>query len=1273
MDIKARIDSFINTTGVISVLDIDDEAQVRVVIENAESGNIVQVRGKLRGQSSSSLLTEILGNGNVKVNVSTYEQLILECTDLQPDPMGSGAVRIIASSFNLASGSAISIDVPAGSNLSDIETLTFTSSDSSVTIIGDNSSKTIDITAQNSIPYTPENIANKSTNTSLGISDTLYPTQNAVKTYVDSIAVSGAPDADAITKGILKLTGDLGGTADSPTVPGLASKYDVSNPAGYITLAEVPASTVTSVNSQTGAVALTKSDIGLDQVDNTSDADKPISNLTQNALDEKVAKAGDVMSGTLTVSAPPGSTNFGWQGVTSQSTDTNYNSFYTIDGVGVQALDPGISNLETTIYPDYVTLANNDLVAGIATSIVMQSGQISLQVNTGVATVPTTPTLPEHVTTKEYVDALDDRIVPIEDRAEVLTVYAYENNAQVYADGQPGVRDTSALIRDGWYFKNSVAGQKINWYYFDGASQGNVTLGDLKSSYAVMTFDAVSGASSPIIAIYTFPTGTGDVIPGFAHSRIVYDGPMTPIPVVGKQYLVYAGENPPVHPQLPRINLALIPGSSIGDKLPTEQILTISLGSSSGAAVNQIQYMVETLGLFSDPVKHEMDLRIRTVPLNSSSKIDSTYLPSYVDDVLEFANLAAFPPTGDAGIIYVALDTNKIYRWSGSAYIEISSSSGGGGGVTDHTLLSNIGVKTHAEIDTHINTTSGNPHFVTKAEIGLGNVDNTSDLTKPISQSTQSALDEKYDASNPDGYISLAEVPVTSVNGLTGAVVVPTSNLIIQDEGTQITSAAISMNFIGTAVTASSDVSGNVTVSIAGAGDATTLIVEGYNQTGSAIPKMSAVYINGAHGNLPNLVLSQANTEATSSKTLGISRFDISNMSNGFVVADGRLEGLDTNIVGWTEGDSLWLSPSVAGGITNTKPFSPDHAVFLGTLIRKHPTQGVIEVKVQNGFELQELHNVSINGILDAQVIAYENSTSLWKNKTLTKSDIGLSAVDNTTDLNKPISSATATALSQKQDTLQSGTNIKTINGNSILGSGNLTISGGSSSLEIKDEGVSVASSTLSINFTGDSVTATSDGSGNITVDITGGGGVGSVASVNGQTGDVVLGTSWGEISGVLTNQSDIISALNTKQDLLGFTPENIINKSSDTGLGTSDLLYPTQNAVKTYVDTIVNLGTSVTSVNGQTGTIILNKTDIGLTNVDNTSDINKPISSATAAAISSLTTYAQEIRADLDSGVFYFGDPDTDGTWRIKSSGGNLVTENRQSGIWVVKQTITP
>lgn len=443
-----------------------------------------------------------------------------------------------------------------------------------------------------------------------------------------------------------------------------------------ITYIEISPSEVVSVNTKTGVVVLAKADVGLGNVDNTSDLNKPISTATQTALNAKYDAsnpAGYVTAAEAAAAAPV------------QSVNTQ------VGDVVLDKNDIGLSNVDNT----------SDLDKPISND------------------------------TQDALDALDLRIDPIEDRSLVKTVYAYENNALVYADGQPGVKDPSALIRDGWYFKNTVAGQKINWYYFDGTTQGTLTLGDFKSAYAIMTFDAVSGGgAAPIIAIYTVPTGTGDVIPGFAHSRLVYDGPMTPTPVVGQQYVVYAGENPPVNPELPRINLAFIPGLSIGDKLPTEQILTISFGSQSGASVNQVQYMVETLGLYSIPVKHELDLRIRVgsqleldskeslankstnvalgtsdtlyptqnavksyvdsglstkinstekgapngvAPLNSSTKIDAIYLPSYVDDVLEFANLASFPNPGESGKIYIALDTNVVYRWSGSTYVQITS------------------------------------------------------------------------------------------------------------------------------------------------------------------------------------------------------------------------------------------------------------------------------------------------------------------------------------------------------------------------------------------------------------------------------------------------------------------------------------------------------------------------------------------------------------------------------------------------------------------------
>jgi hypothetical protein len=75
-----------------------------------------------------------------------------------------------------------------------------------------------------------EDVSNKS-DAALGTSTTLYPTQNAVKTYVDAqVAAATIADADASTKGKLQLTGDLGGTASSPTVPGLTSKANIASP-----------------------------------------------------------------------------------------------------------------------------------------------------------------------------------------------------------------------------------------------------------------------------------------------------------------------------------------------------------------------------------------------------------------------------------------------------------------------------------------------------------------------------------------------------------------------------------------------------------------------------------------------------------------------------------------------------------------------------------------------------------------------------------------------------------------------------------------------------------------------------------------------------------------------------------------------------------------------------------------------------------------------------------------------------------------------------------
>ncbi len=82
----------------------------------------------------------------------------------------------------------------------------------------------------------------------------------------------------------------------------------------------------------------------------------------------------------------------------------------------------------------------------------------------------------------------------------------------------------------------------------------------------------------------------------------------------------------------------------------------------------------------------------------------------------------------------------------------------------------------------------------------------------------------------------------------------------------------------------------------------------------------------------------------------------------------------------YVEGDILWLG-STPGTFTRVKPTQPDHLVFIGVVERANAGNGQIYVKPQNGYELDELHNVLITSPQDGQGLVYENATTLWKNK----------------------------------------------------------------------------------------------------------------------------------------------------------------------------------------------------------------------------------------------------------------------------------------------------
>ena len=214
------------------------------------------------------------------------------------------------------------------------------------------------------------------------------------------------------------------------------------------------------------------------------------------------------------------------------------------------------------------------------------------------------------------------------------------------------------------------------------------------------------------------------------------------------------------------------------------------------------------------------------------------------------------------------------------------------------------------------------------------------------------------------------------------------------DTDTGLTSVGLSMPSAFSV--ANSPLTANGTLSVTGAGttleyvrgdgslatfptiaqEAQRLITEVYNSTGATLTKGSIVYINGGQGNLPTVTKAIATGDATSAQTYGVVQSDITNMNNGFVVAMGSLTNLDTQA--YPVGTQLYLSGTTAGAWTSVKPYAPIHLVYVGIVVRSHPTQGIVEIRIQNGYELDELHDVSAQNPTNGDILQYVAATDLW-------------------------------------------------------------------------------------------------------------------------------------------------------------------------------------------------------------------------------------------------------------------------------------------------------
>ena len=383
------------------------------------------------------------------------------------------------------------------------------------------------------------------------------------------------------------------------------------------------------------------------------------------------------------------------------------------------------------------------------------------------------------------------------------------------------------------------------------------------------------------------------------------------------------------------------------------------------------------------------DLTIIGDPVTGvSKKITLEQLGAIFGGAVSFyTTLGDFPATGVIDIIYCAKDTQKLYLWSGSAYVEVFPSQAL---LNTYQLRSEKGVSNgYASLDVNGKVPIGQlPNSIMEYKGTWNAATNTPTLANGTGDTGDVYI------CNVAGTVNFGAGPITFAVGdyvvYSGTIWQRSSGAVgtVTSVGLSITGDSIGVT--GSPITTSGTLAlafaGNSTQYINGAGNLVTfpgvineaqnLITEVYNKTGATLTKGTVVYINGGQGNLPTITKALATGDATSAQTYGIVRNNITNNNNGYVVVAGRISDLDTQA--YTEGTQLYLSPTTAGTFTSTKPYAPNHLVYVGIVVRAHPTQGVVEVKIQNGYEMDELHNVAAQSPDNNDILQYKTATSLW-------------------------------------------------------------------------------------------------------------------------------------------------------------------------------------------------------------------------------------------------------------------------------------------------------
>ncbi len=165
-----------------------------------------------------------------------------------------------------------------------------------------------------------------------------------------------------------------------------------------------------------------------------------------------------------------------------------------------------------------------------------------------------------------------------------------------------------------------------------------------------------------------------------------------------------------------------------------------------------------------------------------------------------------------------------------------------------------------------------------------------------------------------------------------------------------------------------------------------TLLSYVTNAESTTITKGQAVYAFGGTGDRLTVKLANNSTDATSAQTIGVVlSTSIAANQKGLIIMQGQIDGLNLFPTStWADGDAVYLG-ATAGSFSKTKPLAPNHLVYLGFVTTaSNGSAGRMYVRVQNGYELGEIHDVSLTSPTNGQVLTYNSSTDLWVNQTPT-------------------------------------------------------------------------------------------------------------------------------------------------------------------------------------------------------------------------------------------------------------------------------------------------